>query len=292
MGGVAIRLARFLADTHVLLAFAAVCALDCYSVFYPNDHFSIFPLIFFGTLLVYNLHRFAKFRFGGYNPDSAAYTWTKGHLFLVISLAVGSLGALLLTGWQITPKSVFYLSLPGFLALFYTIPVFPFRGKVWALRDIPFMKAILVAVAWSYVTVWYPQVFQTGRFFPENPFVWIFFAGRFLLFYILTGLSDIRDMDNDRPGLYTLPQIMGAEGARLVFYIMLFLVAFSGFLCWHGGYLPGHLLAAFWCGHLVLAYFIYGSGKKQSPYFYTVGVDGVLILQWLFAAAFSLFWHL
>jgi hypothetical protein len=137
-------------------------------------------------------------------------------------------------------------------------------------------KTLLLAVIWTLVTWWFPQVSR-----PESLSTWAVVLGfqRFILMLILCMLFDQRDVEADR--------LMQRSSAATVFSSTLFnrmmtllLIFLFGVHQW--AYAVG-LPQAVWLGWQVLTLILAGlcfwqRQRKPAPAFYLVVVDGMMLL--------------
>lgn len=230
--------------------------------------------VFTATLFVYALHRVVGL-------EKVAAFQEKGR-FLVISnfkshiaiyAAIAGLACLyffIKMAWWAQVALV----VPGILSLGYVLPIF---GKKRRLRDFDFIKIFLIAIVWSWVTVLIPAIY-CGQIFSAN--LLLMAAERAIFIFSITLPFDIRDLKIDQhTGVRTIPAALGKKNAKLLAFsslaLMLILVQiniFNGFYT-HLSLLP-FLLSA-----LVTATFIYYADDRRHDYFYTAGVDGMMILQ-------------
>src|SRR5690606_33529009 len=99
------------------------------------------------------------------------------------------------------------------IVLGYIIPVIPVKKKWFRLRDIPAIKAVLIAITVSYLTSVLPMLLSESY---SNKIL-IHFAERFFFILAITIPFDIRDQKFDSHSfLKTLPLLIGEKKAKLV----------------------------------------------------------------------------
>ena len=104
------------------------------------------------------------------------------------------------------------------VSIFYVVPFF---GK--RLREIPFLKTFLIAVVWTSVLFYFPWL-NEGR---KTEGVQNELTAFFWLFAALAIPFDIRDMEQDRIQLTTLPLLFGSSISKVVslaFLAMFYLI--------------------------------------------------------------------
>lgn len=285
------RLFNWVFYGHVWIALAAtgLAWTTLRLVYGPQQYASEWPVltfIFFATLGVYTLHRYLSFRRAGVRPASRRYEIVRNHPH--VSLAVGA-GSTLLAGiiglgfigaiwhsllWAL-PLTVFYLTppLPGWRRL----------------RDLPYVKVIWVAWAWSIMTVEIPVeamidpinsadhgglLFLVGPGSPQAPFTYEIIC-RLLFTLSVALLFDFRDVILDRS-----QNVKTVANSHPRAAIGLVLAAMAGGLTivWtQRGYEQPYTIA------LTLAYLsvvavAFLTNERRSENWYAVVVNGLLLV--------------
>jgi len=262
--------AHFLTDTNLFIAAGA--AFFCSSTYWfyglPANAVLV-AAVFCGTLFTYNFQRWA----GDLN-QSAAY-----RPFKKVAM-MGAFAAMAICLWQLPPRAWVVLGIAGVLSVAYAVPVLSFRGKRCSLRHLPYLKAWIIVAVWLLVGVATPLIAAV----PDSPTpdpvsVVAFFLQQGAFIFALTTAFDIRDLPMDLPAQKTLPQTLGvARTRRLAVQMMWFslLASMSNYLF---GYFSLSALAAHalsvWVGIILLR----GSRPERPPLFFTLLVDGVLVVQ-------------
>ena len=149
------------------------------------------------------------------------------------------------------------------IALFYAVRMF---NK--SLRDIAFIKIILIALSWSSVTVLIPA-YVNQSLFDEN--VWMLFSLNFAYIFALVIPFDVRDLNFDETDKRTIPQLLGVVGSKILAVgLLLFCCVLSTFMLDKGIFLiPVYILS----GILIVMV-----SKKRTELFYAFGIDGLILL--------------
>lgn len=230
--------------------------------------------VFTATLFVYALHRVVGL-------EKVAAFQEKGR-FLVISnfkshialYAVVAGLACLYFFIQIAWWAQVALIVPGILSLGYVLPIF---GRKRRLRDFDFIKIFLIAIVWSWVTVLIPAIY-CGQVFSIE--LLIMAAERAIFIFALTLPFDIRDLQVDQhTGVKTIPAAIGKKNAKLLAFSSLALMLILVQINISNGFYLNLSLLPFLLSALVTAVFIYTADDQRHDYFYTAGVDGMMILQ-------------
>jgi len=157
---------------HVWIALAAT-GLSWLSLRIAYDYqdcvseWPVLSFIFFATLGTYTLHRYLSFQRAGERPSTVRYGIVAQHP--QASLIIGG-SSILIAGYFgfLFLKSIWPALLVAVpITIFYLTP--PLRG--WRrLRDLPYLKNLWVALAWTIMTVVVPVIVlesQAGLFRPD-----------------------------------------------------------------------------------------------------------------------------
>lgn len=228
--------------------------------------FILISFIFFSTLFIYTWQRFVKIKsshpFTGMRLD-----WMLQHMSWVklILLLSGFVSTLLLLLLQL---NVLKILIPFGVVAFLYVGKFPFK-KLFNLRDIPFLKAHLVAGVWAGMAVLFPA-FQAN--FTLSREVWILFGSVYFFILSLAIIFDIRDVEMDEADKKTMPQLVGKKGAAVVAIGLSVMSATCLIYLSHKLLFPMLVFAA-------LASFLYFiATKKREDFYFSFWMDGLIIL--------------
>ena len=227
-------------------------------------------LVLAATLLVYNLDAVLPFKHLQPAAGSGRKAWQQRHRRALAALALlaGVAGAALVgyDGWL---RYAAWLAPLAALALLYSWPIWRWRGRWRALREVPLLKGFLIAAVWSAVTVGLPVLLRRP---PALLPVEQLLGQRFCLVAALTVVFDIRDMRRDRAaGLRTLPGWLGLRGAKAV--ALALLAGALAFGLWRGTE-PGVVgITVALSAAVVLA-----AHEHRPEYFFALLTDGVLLV--------------
>lgn len=229
---------------------------------------------FLGTFAAYGVTRLARLR----APETGQYInlrWYREHRVLMhVLVALASAAAFMLM-WPLWPHIWKVLVPVVLLTFFYVTPFTTSKGRGIGLRTVPFIKALLIAVAWSVVAVAVPLMLD-----PEGHGAFTI-AGltcmRVPLILALAILFDVRDMYTDDPALRTVPLLLGVKGAKAV--VLFLLLCSAGLEVLFLRTLGYHL--APWAvlgGYAVALALALAAKPHRDPFYYAILVDGVMIL--------------
>jgi 4-hydroxybenzoate polyprenyltransferase len=227
-------------------------------------------LVFAVTLLTYNLDAALPFKHRQPVGTSGRKAWQHRHRWAlaVLAGAAALAGAVLLLvgGWL----HYLPLLLPlAALALGYSLPLLPWHGRWWAVREVPLLKVFLIGGVWAAVTVGLPAL---ALHRPLAPLAGLL-AQRFCLVSALAIVFDIRDFSRDRlTNLRTMPVVLGLRGAKIVALVLLALSVAVGL---GRGAPPLVVLLP----SALAAWIIAMARDTRSDYFFALVADGALLVQ-------------
>lgn len=258
---------QFLVYTNLWISSGAVaftCLLCSMVSLAPN--YPLLGLIFFATLWTYTFQRWFKLQ-SGERTTGPRMEWMTAHPVAVKSVLVGGLvGSVTLTYW-LSALTIGLFALLGGIALFYVFKLKKSRFFRSSLREVPFVKILLISGVWGVSCAVIPSV-EEGVV--TNHLIPLFIATTAYIIAI-TIPFDIRDVLLDEARQRTLPQMFGVGGAKA---IALSCLAVSGWLwCdflhhFHEGIALGCLLS----GGLIL-----WATPQRKDLFFSFFVDGLLL---------------
>jgi hypothetical protein len=226
-------------------------------------------LVFAATLLTYNLDAALPFKYRQPAGASGRKAWQQQHRSALVALA----GAAALSGAYLLLADGWVHFLPvllplAALAIGYSWPVLPWRGRWRAIREVPLLKVFLIAGVWTAVTVGLPALAL------HRPLASVLgLAGqRFCLVTALAIVFDIRDYSRDRAvGLRTFPVLLGVGGAQAV--SLAFLAGEMALGLAREARPLAVLLSTITAVAVVLA-----ARETRGDYFFALVTDGVLLV--------------
>jgi hypothetical protein len=168
-----------------------------------------------GTMAVYNLNRYWKSIWVAHPTPLLEWVKKKQPYILTLIIAHGLTGSILLVSEvNINGPTIIWFVLPCLIAFLYSFPI-----KKWRIREIPFIKTIILSIVWVFVLVVLPAL--NDNFLHEDMPILII---AFLCFFMGIAIPfDIRDIGRDDYKMQTLPQLLGIPMAK-VFAVCLLIV--------------------------------------------------------------------
>lgn len=238
-------------------------------------------LVFWATLLVYNLDRLTDASDEDQIDATERHRWIRRHERLLWGstalAAVGAALSALFVSWTI----LLGLVPLGAAALGYALPVLWGPEGPYRLKDVAGLKIFVITFVWAGATAFLPAVQQLDD--PLTPTVFTTVLERALFIFALTLPFDLRDMERDRASeIRTIPLVLGADRTRHLALGLMVLFALLAVLHRGMGFqspgLPLVISAAVTLALLTRA------TPDRSELYYVGALDGMITLQWLLVA--------
>lgn len=261
----------FYLNASIHVAFAVFAFLKITEIYFDlpfNQHLDYF--IFFGTITGYNFVKYA----------GVAKLHHRSLTDSLKVIQVFSLICFLLMcyyAYKIKIETLI-ISIPyNILTMLYAVPFL--SGLAKNLRQISYLKIIIVAFVWSGFTVLLPLV-DTEVSIDVNTI--IIFLQRFFLVIILILPFDIRDVKYDAISLQTIPKKIGVSQTKRLGLLLLILSLILEYLFPSSGRLNTPFMLFFF----LVIIFLMRSKIEQSKYYSSFWVESLPIIWWLFLLGF------
>ena len=236
-------------------------------------------LTFFATLFLYNLQRiFYTSHTKDTSLNSIRRKWIFENQLTIKSLStIGFMGASAIFIYYF--KHLFIYLLPLLLlSLGYFFPMVKLRKNGW-------FKLITLVFVWTMITAVMPIVLNDGYLFSFKSMTHI--TARFFFMVGICLPFDIRDIRIDsKENISTLPQVLGEKKTRLIafafmlLYILLIMVEYSF------GVFNIEITVALLTASVINTTLVLMSNSNRNEYFYSAGLDGTMLVQWLLLIIF------
>ncbi len=241
--------------------------------------------LFCATLFLYCFHRVYRSDFRSQEEKlSARHLWIKNNLRFFYSVLVFSALGALISAVLFVPFHILATLLPvALISIGYTIPCLPWKGKWLRLRDLPGIKVFLIALVLGLTTVLLPVLAYSSYGSLMSPAIFIIFLRRMFFIFAITIPFDIRDLEYDqRNGTRTIPVILGVTKAKAVaFFALAIFIGLALFQYFMVSNTKIEYVFALVLSALISAWMISISGKKKQDRFYSVFLEGMMLLQCL-----------
>lgn len=210
-----VNFSRIFVYSNLLIGFSAGCyAAGCAKYFGINNWIEYGFFSIFGAVALYNLDKLWKIQW--VSEPSDWLLWIGKHrITLWFSTMLFGILSFYILIWNIELKNIsatIVLGSTGIIGILYSIPL-PFIR----LRNIPGIKAILIACVWVFFLAVFPAINEGIVLAHPN----LIFGSMFAFFLAITIPFDIRDIDKDPEQLKTIPQRFGIPKAKMLSYILL-----------------------------------------------------------------------
>ncbi len=227
-----------------------------------------------GTLAAYGLMRWVRSR----EPKLRASThlsWFSERYGLMLGICVICCVVAAVLCWPPRWSILRWLLPAGVLAFLYVSPFTASDGLTIGLRRLPMLKVFLIAIVWALAVVAVPLEYDLEGHSVAGIVMMV--CMRIPLFMALAIPFDVRDLPCDPPALRTLPQMMGARGAKAIALLLLLCSAlFEHIFLRSLGYSASAwiILLAYAIAALLIIYAAPGRG----PFYFNIALDGMMVL--------------
>jgi len=275
------RFYHFLINSNVYISLAAVLLTVEAQIqlgMRPQWHPYLF-IIFFATMLEYNFHRLVTLLARKETLASEKYIWLRNNIKTFYVLMVFSVVGFFIA-FLFAKRQVIETLLPiGIITIFYSLPIFKVKTKLFRLREVSILKIFLISAIWALSTILLPLIQAEKSFDMVN--VVLMLAERMLFVFAITIPFDIRDMESDKDAhLKTIPNLIGEK--RSIQLAVLALVLF-GVLCLlhYIGTPLAYMLPALLLSAISTYVFLVNERIKGLTYYYYGVLDGTMFFQGL-----------
>jgi hypothetical protein len=260
------------ASVHVALSvFAFVRITTLYFEIPYHENLDFF--IFFGTLTGYNFVKYA-------GVAKLHHRSLTSGLKIIQIFSFFCFLAMCYFACQLSIKTLLYCVPFGVLTLLYAIPFL--SGFHKNLRQVSYLKIIVVAIVWAGFTVLIPVLDATKEMKLSSILLAI---QRFLIVIVLILPFDIRDVKYDAISLQTIPKKIGVKNTKRLGLALLLVALTIEFLIFS----TFPTKNAFMLFFFVVVIFLMRAQINQSKYYSSFWVEAVPIFWWLFLLGFHNF---
>lgn len=232
------------------------------------------------TFFLYNLHKPVTYFLRKQFIDNQRFTRTKVFRGPLSILSVLAAIFCIYYFFRLKLTTQCLLIFTTFLSLGYVLPIL---GNGRRLRDIPYLKIVLIAVVWSIITIGLPFLELSNNNNDTFRFLYLF-AERSCFIFALCIPFDIRDMDWDsQTKVKTIPLTIGVRKAKILAIIVL-IIALT--LSLSMSYLTKNKNINWVVQdfksivvYTITAYLVLKTHKNRSDYFFYGGIDGMILLK-------------
>lgn len=234
-------------------------------------------VVFFATMLEYNLHRLFSIRSHPGALETEKHRWVRDHrttFYVTMSLSATGLGVSIL----FLPLKILYILVPlGLVTVLYSAPIKRATCMPIKIRHLPYVKIFAISAVWALATTMLPLI-QSNMYWTWQTLGGLF-TERFLFVFALTLPFDARDIHTDmQDGLTTIPSRIGVEKAhQLAIFIVVVFMAWC--IVKYGLIGSMHLVVAFLISGLITIAVMTSQRIMSLPHYYYGILDGMMLLQ-------------
>jgi 4-hydroxybenzoate polyprenyltransferase len=152
-------------------------------------------------------------------------------------------------------------------------------GSGKRLRDLSYIKILLIGAVWSWITIGLPLLMYQE----QNSLTLLLSLERFLFFIAITIPFDIRDQEIDKQSeVKTLIHLWGSRRSLNICYLLLTVCAGIAITCYISELIQVELLISLLLTYGFTGLCIFISTGKTHDYYYSGLLDGTMFLPLLF----------
>lgn len=265
---------NFYINASIHVAFSVFAFLRITEIYFNlpfNNNLNFF--VFFGTITGYNFVKYA----GVAKLHHRSLTKNLKVIQIFSLLAFIALGYY---SFQISLNTIFYTIPFTLITVLYAVPFLSGFDK--NLREVSYLKIIVVAFVWAGFTVLIPLV-DVEKSITTN--VVLLMLQRFLIVIVLILPFDIRDVMYDAISLQTIPKKIGEEQTKkLGLMLLVFSLILEYFIASLNIIKTPFMI--FFCLTIIL---LMRAKTDQSKYYSSFWVESLPIVWWLFLLGFHNF---
>lgn len=261
---------HFILSHSIFIAFCAV-AMAFQTSLLLNLSLSIYlyGFIFFATLCSYNFYWILSK--ASFTQSNAFYLLLKKQIIGLLILFLSAIGLIFCLIKKPLPIELIFTSV--LLTCLYALPLLPLPA-FYFIRRAGFLKTVLLAFTWAYVTVFIPlqktYLVLTGADY-------FIFTRRFLFMLMLCIIFDNRDKAVDKiRGLHSLATDLKPAHLKIIIGLIFIILFGTNFLYSYYGITFYQSIALHISTVTLLAVYFF-STKKQGYLFYYFFVDGMML---------------
>lgn len=265
---------RFLTYTNLFIAVCAAFATwQTFIIIQKPINLNLIALAFFGTLATYNFQRLIKI--SKYQKfENSRRTWVLDNKKTIWAITfISFLFSIVFFLEIVSLKIIGFLAIGLAFAIFYAVK--PGFG-LSRLRDIPFAKTFFVGLVWSIISAGMPCIFYDLNYQK----IALIMIQQFLFITAITIPFDIRDIEMDKVhGVRTFATHFGEKVSIYISTAFLLLSFFIDFLLFEKFDLNVSLFSGLLISGFIVLLFIFKTKKTNHEYFWSIGLDGSIMLQ-------------
>jgi len=221
----------------------------------------------FCALFAYNFPRFIYVKNNESASDSVRGKWYKEHLVFLRNIStISFFGAVLYLG-HLTFSQYIVLIIIALISILYVAP----HQQMKSLRNIPYLKPFIISLCWVGLNLVIPYLFDANLVLLTSPKILKVFASQFIIIFITAVLFDLRDVyEDEKEGIKTIANQLSLRVVKVICYVLLYV---RMLFCIDHEKVVEELIFS-----LILTLLVYLAHARRSDEFFTILVDGSLML--------------
>lgn len=285
-----LRLMRFFSYSNIWVSLgAAFFTASTYMQFQTDINWLVCFFVFSGCLAAYNFQRVFRGNSIYSGPKSSRHRWIIKNKTLLWALTFfGLAGSLVLVFIDLSWNVLSLISTLAVICFVYVLPIFRYQKKWYRLRDIPFIKPVIISFVWVAACVFFP-IWVSGLAINSLQ-VGLTLTLKSIFIIAIALPFDIRDVKQDKfYGTLTLPTVFGTENTIKTIHFFVLSAGIISLLAWQQQIFTLAVMNAYLVSFFSVAWLAHRIDKTKGELYYSFIIDGSLLDHFVWFALMN-FW--
>lgn len=183
--------------------------------------------------------------------------------------------------------TTFKLIIPlALLSVFYVVPIFKNNAKKIALRNLPYVKIIIISLVWSLVSTALPFINHSVDYLNSN-FIYLLIE-QFIFIIAITLPFDIRDLKYDiATDVKTVPSKIGINKTILLSLLLLCILVFLKYQQYGLNQISTQQFVSTCIATAISGLIILFSSPKRPELFFSGLIEGIMVIMYFSVVIFE-----
>ncbi|WP_223265841.1 UbiA family prenyltransferase [Vicingus serpentipes] len=254
-----------------------------------NKYFLLI-FVFCATYFTYNIQRILRINYSELlgKQIGIRLSWiVRNRKILLLTSILASITCIIML-FFLSFQLLKFIAPLAFLSIFYVVPFFNLNGKKIALRNYPYIKIIIIAIVWSFVTTALPFLNHSNDMFDYNQNFILLITEQFLFILAITLPFDIRDLRYDlAANVKTIPAKIGVKKTIVLSELLLVVFMILKYYQLNLNHISYEQFTATSIALFITGILIAFSSPKRPELFFSGLIEGTMVLMYLAVLIFE-----